>query len=134
GTGTVLTKSDLSLGAHTITLAATDSDSNTDTETISITIKEVTGDVAPTATIITPPDGSTFSPGGFILFSGAGTDTEDGNLTGSSLVWTSSLDGGLGTSNSVLKNNLSAGTHTIILTVTDSASQSDTATVSITVE
>lgn len=134
GTGTMLTKSNLSVGAHTITLTATDSDSNSDTETITITIVESTGNAAPTATIVTPPDGSTFSSGDYIWFSGAGTDAEDGTLTGTSLVWTSSEDGPLGTGASVLKNDLSTGTHTIILTVTDSGNLTDTATVSITVQ
>ena len=44
---------------------------------------------------------------------------EDGVLSGSSLVWNSSVDGLLGNGNSI-SVQLSPGTHTISLTATDS--------------
>jgi len=87
----------------------------------------------PTATITSPSDGSTYNEGDTITFSGTGSDAEDGILTGSSLVWTSSIDGQIGTGESFTKNELSAGTHTITLTATDSESAIGSDTVSITV-
>ena len=47
----------------------------------------------PTATISNPSNGSTYTEGSTITFSGTGNDAEDGALTGSSLVWTSNVDG-----------------------------------------
>ena len=54
-----------------------------------------------------------------ILFSGSGIDAEDESLTGASLVWTSDLNGQIGTGET-FSAFLSAGSHVITLTVTDS--------------
>ncbi|MEW5946357.1 MAG: carboxypeptidase regulatory-like domain-containing protein [bacterium] len=134
GTGTAFTKNNLSAGAHTITLTATDSDANTDTDTVTITITQSTTNTAPTAAIVTPTDGAAFTSGAVVFFIGGATDAEDAALTGSSLAWTSSLDGPIGTGTNFTKTNLSAGAHTITLTATDSGGLSDTATVNITVQ
>ncbi len=90
-------------------------------------------DSPPTVTITSPADGSTFNKGDTITFTGSATDPEDGALTGSSLVWTSSIDGQIGTGESFTKNDLSVGTHTITLTATDSEGATGTASVTITV-
>jgi len=76
---------------------------------------------APIATITSPIDGSSYAEGDTITFSGTGSDAEDGTLTGSSLVWTSNIDGQIGTGTSFTSSSLSAGTrtHTITLTATD---------------
>ncbi len=87
----------------------------------------------PTATITSPTNGSTYTEGDDITFSGTGEDAEDGTLTSSSLVWTSSIDGQIGTGESFTRNDLSVGTHTITLTATDSddATGSDSITVTV---
>jgi hypothetical protein len=64
-----------------------------------------------------------------IPFIGVGTDPEDGNLTGASLVWTSNLSGQIGTG-TMFNAPLTAGTHVITLTVTDA--DKNTATSSLT--
>jgi len=73
----------------------------------------------PTVTITGPNDFSTHIQGDVIHFSGTAEDVEDGVLIGDSLVWTSSIDGQIGTGTS-FKKALSAGQHTITLTATDS--------------
>ena len=52
-------------------------------------------------------------------------------MTGASLVWSSSVDGTIGSGGSLIKTTLSEGTHVITLTVTDSegAVSTDTATI-----
>lgn len=72
----------------------------------------------PTVTITAPPDGSTFSEGDPVTFTGTASDAENGDLS-ASVAWTSSLDGPLG-SGSPLTTTLSLGTHTIAAEVTDS--------------
>jgi hypothetical protein len=89
------------------------------------------GNTAPGPQIDKPTDGATFVAGTPIEFSGTATDAEDGDLT-ASLVWTSSLDGQIGTGGS-FSALLSAGTHTITATVTDSGGLSGSATINITV-
>jgi chitinase len=63
----------------------------------------------PTAAITSPTDGATITAGDAIALAGSGTDPEDGALTGASLAWTSSLDGALGTGESVAGVVLSHG-------------------------
>jgi Tol biopolymer transport system component len=87
----------------------------------------------PTADITSPADGATFTEDEAISFEGSGSDPEDGTLTGSSLVWTSDLDGQLGTGTSV-SSSLSVGSHTVTLTATDSDGETGTAAVSVTVD
>lgn len=86
----------------------------------------------PTAIIDIPVDGSTFSSGTIISFSGSAIDTEDGDLTGD-LVWSSNLDGQIGIGGG-FDAVLSSGYHTITAAVTDSGGVSGTATINIMVE
>ena len=68
-----------------------------------------------------------------VPFVGLGRDVEDGDLTGASLVWTSSIDGALGTG-TMFNKVLSVGIHAITLTATDSASNADSATITLTIQ
>lgn len=71
-------------------------------------------------TISAPADGSTFTEGTSIAFTGtAAADAEDGSLT-SLLSWTSSLNGSIGSGGWFSKSDLSVGAHTITASVTDS--------------
>lgn len=132
GVGSPLSLNNLSLGAHTITLTVTDSNGGSGTATRNITVAQ-TANTPPTATILTPADGGSFTSGSTITFTGTGVDTEDGVLTGDRLVWSSSKDGTLGTGTALQKTNLSVGVHTITLTVVDTGGLSGIATRSLTV-
>ncbi|AHG87654.1 glycoside hydrolase family 18 [Gemmatirosa kalamazoonensis] len=88
---------------------------------------------SPTATISAPTSGASVAQGASVTFTGAGSDPEDGALSGASLVWTSSINGQIGTGTSFSTTTLSAGTHTITLTATDSKGAKGSATVTITV-
>lgn len=85
----------------------------------------------PTVSITSPADGSTFDTGATILFQGTASDTEDGDLT-ASLVWTSSINGQIGTGGS-FSTTLSNGTHTITTAVTDSGGKTGSKSINITV-
>ncbi|MCP4980954.1 MAG: PQQ-binding-like beta-propeller repeat protein, partial [Gammaproteobacteria bacterium] len=120
GTGATFASTTLSVGSHTITATVTDSGGLSPTVVPSITVN-VNGSVnaAPTASIIAPVDGSNFVDGDSITFTGTATDAEDGDLT-SSLSWSSSLDGVIGSGASFTVTTLSTGVHTITSTITDS--------------
>jgi hypothetical protein len=86
---------------------------------------------SPVATITAPANNASFAQGASVSFAGTGTDAEDGTLTGASLVWSSSLDGQIGTGTSFSTTTLSVGTHVITLTVTDSQGAHGTATITV---
>jgi len=90
------------------------------------------GNAAPAVTITSPADGASFTSGSSISFAGSASDAEDGDLTGS-LVWTSSLDGPIGTGGS-FSATLSDGTHTISAAVTDSGSLTGSASITLVVQ
>lgn len=90
--------------------------------------------VAPAPEILQPADGDTLGAGRRVVLRGNAADVEDEALTGSALVWTSSRDGSLGAGTTVEVAGLSAGTHVITLTATDSAGVSRAAAVEVDVQ
>ncbi len=94
-------------------------------------VPEEPGNYPPTVTITSPADGDTFDSGASILFEGTASDTEDGDLT-ASLVWTSDIDGQIGTGGS-FSTTLTDGNHTITASVTDSGGKTGSDSISITV-
>ncbi len=87
---------------------------------------------APTVTITAPADGSTFTQGTSIAFTGTASDPEDGDIA-ASLAWTSSVDGAIGSGGSFSTSALSVGTHTITAAVTDSGGLPGSAAITMTV-
>jgi hypothetical protein len=68
-----------------------------------------------------------------VTFTGAATDAEESSLKGSSLAWSSSIDGHIGSGASFTTDNLSQGTHLITLTATDGQGLVDSASITITI-
>ncbi|HEX7151192.1 MAG TPA: M36 family metallopeptidase [Thermoanaerobaculia bacterium] len=87
---------------------------------------------APVVAITAPAPGASFVQGTAVTFSGTATDTQDGSLA-SSINWTSSLSGALGTGSSITTSGLAAGTHTVTATATDSGSLSGSASINVTI-
>ena len=87
----------------------------------------------PTVAITAPPDGSTYTEGDSVTFTGTADDVEDGNLS-ASIEWSSSIDGALGTGASITTSNLSIGAHTITASVTDSGSLTSTDTITVNIQ
>ena len=71
-------------GSYSARLRVTDS---AGAATISDPIVITVGNTPPTATITSPPGSLTWKVGDVIVFSGSGTDTQDGNLPASALSW-----------------------------------------------
>lgn len=90
-----------------------------------------TPNTAPTASIASPGNNASFSQGASISFSGSASDAQDGNLT-SGLRWTSNIDGAIG-SGASFSRTLSAGTHTITASVTDSGGMNGTTSITVNV-
>jgi len=81
----------------------------------------------PRAAILSPKPGARISYGQLLTFEGSGNDLEDGTLAGARLQWSSSLGGPLGSGSLLQTAGLITGTHTIVLTATDSAGNAATA-------
>ena len=131
--GPTATNTWASAGNYNVTLTVTDGSGLTNALTKVVTIPTATVNQSPTATVTSPSNNSTFLLGASVAFAGTGQDPEDGALAGASLVWTSSLDGQIGTGTAFSINTLSAGTHIITLTAKDALGATGTSTRSITI-
>ena len=78
------------------------------------------GTKSPFCGIVNPVDSSQFLQNELLSLQGVGNDAEDGLLTGTSLSWSSDIDGELGTGGLLSIATLSIGQHTITLTAEDS--------------
>lgn len=86
----------------------------------------------PIPSILQPASNTTHLAGSVIEFRGKGSDIEDGDLSNQALVWESDIDGVIG-NGETFTANLSAGTHTISFTATDSDGASARSFISITI-
>lgn len=86
-----------------------------------------------TVTIISPVEGSTYDVIDTIDFTGGAVDDGLTPITGAGLIWTSDLDGAIGTGTSY-SAQLSEGDHTITLAATTADGSSGQASVHISVE
>ena len=90
---------------------------------------------APIVAIISPASSSVLAENQGFLLDGWAYDKEDGFLRSSSFSWSSSIDGLLGSESFLVMSasDLTAGNHTITLTVTDSNGATASATTNITI-
>lgn len=128
GIGQSLKTDSLSVNIHRITLTATDSKGLAGSDSVIVIIHSASD---PVVSISSPSDNATVNCGDTITFVGFANDPEDGQLTGNSLVWTSDMDGEIGTGDSLLTDSLSVNSHVITLTATDSHNSIVTASVTI---
>ena len=77
---------------------------------------------APVVFVIAPEDGAEVPWGLPVFFTATGYDAEDGPLSDEAYVWSSDVDGDLGTGEEIVVTELSPGWHQITVTVTDSDS------------
>jgi carboxypeptidase T len=123
----------LSAGRHILFVRGKDAANNWGAvSAIFLYISGSGGNTAPAVTITAPANGASFAAGTAVTFSGTASDAQDGNLS-SSLAWTSSLAGTIGSGASFSTSALSAGTHTITAAVTDSGGLSGAAPISVTI-
>jgi hypothetical protein len=87
---------------------------------------------APTVTIVAPQDGTTAAFGVPITFTAHASDTQEGDLS-AGIVWSSSIDGALGTGASI-ERTLSPGWHTIRAHVVDADQHVASATTTVVVQ
>jgi len=131
-------------GAFVLTYRTTVSDGTLDLEFIhgtenpalkGIEISEVgaASNTAPVVEITSPANNLEITQGETVNFFGSAIDAEEGNISGD-LVWTSNLDGEIGTGASFSVSTLSPGNHAIIVTATDQGELTGVANLSIIVE
>ncbi|MBF0377710.1 MAG: hypothetical protein HQK72_09535 [Desulfamplus sp.] len=125
----------LTAGTHTITLTLLDSKNNTvDSDSITITVGDSSTSTAePTVSITAPSGDLIFNVGETITFTGTAKDYKANAIADSSLLWSSNIDGAMGTGGTITSTILSKGQHTITLTATDTKGKSGSAFIIITV-
>jgi hypothetical protein len=89
------------------------------------------GNAQPTVSITAPTDNSAFLTTDVVRFTGTASDAEDGSLS-AGLSWRSSIGGLLGTG-STLSTTLSAGSHVVTASATDSGGATGSAAVTVVV-
>jgi len=132
GAGANLSRSDLSVGTHLITTEAQDSIPSTGSDSITITINPPAGNNPPVVTITSPANNLSFEQGTSVTFTGTANDAEDDDIS-SSISWTSSLDGLLGSGASIGSSSLSVGSHSITASATDSGASPDSDNINLTI-
>lgn len=139
GTGPSFQRDNLAEGTHTITLEAADSDGLKGVATVTLVVRARASqpptqpNQPPVPSIFEPDNGRSFAQGAAVQFQGGAIDPEDGALSGSSLVWTSSLNGQIGTGPGFPRSDLSVGAHAITLRATDSKEEARSVTVNISI-
>jgi len=88
---------------------------------------------APWVDVLTPDAGKHFPRGATVVLHGSAWDLEDRALDGASLVWTSDVDGEVGTGRLTSTAELSVGAHVLTLRATDSDGRVASAATSIVV-
>jgi arylsulfatase A-like enzyme len=131
GTGDSVTSSTLSPGSHTISAQVTDSAGATQSDSITITVS-AQFNATPSVSIESPSDGASFVQGSSVDFRARSSDPEDGSVD-SSIEWTSSIDGVLGSGASMAVSTLTIGTHTITASATDSEGATGSTMIRVTV-
>ena len=91
------------------------------------------GDKGPLVSIDSPLPGAVYTVGETVLLTGSAFDLEDGELAGTSLTWSSSVAGVLGTGVWLERSDLALGQHVITLSAVDSEGHTATASVTITI-
>ena len=95
---------------------------------------EPTGPRDPVVTITSPISGATILEGAVLQLRGSASDPQDGVLPDPSLLWTSSIDGEIGTGGSLEVSTLSVGVHTLVLTAADSDGHTGRASTSVAIQ
>ena len=134
GTGDALTVPTLSAGNHQLSFSAIDSHGRTATATVGITVTPFdSSNRPPQVRIVLPVAGAAIPTATPVVLLGTATDPEDGPLIGGALTWSSSLDGPLGTGDSLQLDSLTTGRHTLTLRAEDSGGAVNEATLVVTV-
>jgi hypothetical protein len=118
----------LTPGEHLITLTA----QNTSALTGSA-VRHVIVDRPPTVAITSPANGSSYLSGSLVAFGATAGDPDAAFGDTVSVAWTSSIDGLLSGTSSFTTASLSAGTHVVTVTATDSRAATASGTVSVVV-
>ena len=126
--GVLVTPAQLSAGQHEIRASVTDSDGFSNVASVEVTIVN-----KPSVQIMLPVAGMSLTQGQSLVLTAEATDVEDGD-TSSSINWSSSLDGALGTGATISTNLATAGIHVITATVIDDDGHSPTSDPTIEVE
>jgi len=109
--------------------SSSSSDSSSDT-----TGNDQSDAAPPTVTISSPNNESSYNSGAYINFIGSAKDYEDNIISGANLVWTSSIDGRIGTGNMLELKQLSDGNHEITFRATDRFGSSASASISLSLQ
>jgi len=129
GTGSDFQISLSTIGTHLITARVEDSAGAMTSANVVVEIGE---NLPPIVSIQTPDNNSFFSAGDPVGFVASANDARDGDVSGS-LVWSSDVDGNLGTGASLSVSGLSEGPHVIAAQAEDSGGLTNEDSIQLTI-
>ncbi|MEZ4331861.1 MAG: DUF1929 domain-containing protein [Myxococcota bacterium] len=129
GSGGSLSATTLTVGPHVVTATVVDRAGESGSDSIAF---EIAVNAAPLVGVTLPVDGSEHWEQTPIVFAGGAIDPEEGDLS-ADLVWTSNLDGPIGSGAGFSRSDLSIGVHTISVSVVDGLGLPDSQIVGVTV-
>jgi hypothetical protein len=119
----------LTAGSHVVEASVADAHGAADTASVTVTVET---NEAPTVSISAPASDTTVTIGESVTFTASAADAEDGDLT-AAIVWSSDIDGALGSGASVAAT-LTLGSHVVEARVVDADGAADTASIVVTVD
>lgn len=115
-------------GLHTVTCTATDELGGASSASIVVDVD------SPTVSITLPDNGAPVPLGEQVAFRADACDSEDGDLQGGAVTWSSNVDGALGVGQNLNFAGLSAGAHIVTVTATDTDGNSSSDAIAILVD
>jgi hypothetical protein len=115
---------DMETGRHVVRLTVVDEAGGSASDEVTVDVRSP----YPVLTVLAPGAGAAFATGSEVRFQAAAVDWRGRAIEGDRLVWTSDLDGPLGSGAAITRSDLRKGDHAITLTATDSDGYTATVT------
>ena len=90
----------------------------TNSDEVTLIVTNAPANQPPTLSVQNPKSVDSAVQGDDVHFKASASDPESGNIS-SGIVWTSSIDGRIGVGGDFIRNDLSVGVHTIIVSISD---------------
>ena len=118
---------DMEIGRHVVRLTVVDDAGRSASDVVTVDVRTP----YPVLTVLAPRAGAAFATGAAVRFEAAAEDWRGAAIAGDRLVWTSDLDGPLGSGAAITRSDLRKGDHAVTLAAADSDGYTTTVTLTV---